>query len=115
VLFRIIKDFKEIIKNFEIKDFKRFGNARALVARIEFIDNSILFIKDYIFLKGNRKYSYHWQDNKGNLLIRWDNSPHYFHLKTFPDHKHIQGKVVESEETHLKAVMEVIQEKIKKV
>ena len=113
MFYKIVENFKEIIKNFEIKDYKRFGRAKALVAQIEFVDNSILYIKDYFFLKGKRKYSYHWQDEKGNLLIRWDNSPHHFHIKTFPNHKHIKNKVVESEETNLRAVMEVIKRKIK--
>ena len=113
MFYKIVENFKEIIKNFEIKDYKRFGRAKALVAKIEFVDNSILYIKDYLFLKGKRKYSYHWQDEKGNLLIRWDNSPHHFHINTFPNHKHIKNKVVESEETILRAVMEVIKRKIK--
>ncbi len=115
MFFKIVEDFKEIIKDFEIKDYKRFGTAKALVAKIEFIDNSILHIKDYLFLEGKRKYSYNWQDEKGNLLIRWDNSPHHFHIKTFPNHKHIKNnEVVESEETDLRAVMEIIKREIKK-
>ena len=108
MFFKIVEDFKEIIKDFEIKDYKRYGSAKAIVAKIEFIDNSVLHIKDYFFLKGKRKYSYHWQDEKGNLLIRWDNSPHHFHINTFPDHKHIKNEVVKSKETDLRAVMEIV-------
>ena len=32
-----------------------------------------------------RKYSYHWQDKKERLLIRWDNAPDW-EVETFPHH-----------------------------
>ena len=35
------------------------------------------------------KYHFHWQDNQGNLIRRWDNSPHHPELGTFPAHVHI--------------------------
>ncbi len=113
MFYKIVEDFKEIIKDFEIKDYKKFGSARALVAKIKFIDNSVLYIKDYLFLEGKRKYFYHWQDAEGNLLIRWDNSPHHSYIKTFPNHKHIKDKIMESEETDLRSVMETIKKEIK--
>ena len=39
LLYKILENFKEIIKIFEIKDYKRFRRAKALVAQIEFVDN----------------------------------------------------------------------------
>ena len=39
MLYKILENFKEIIKIFEIKDYKRFRRAKALVAQIEFVDN----------------------------------------------------------------------------
>ena len=60
------------------------------------------------------KYSFHWQ--KDNLLIfRYDNSPHYREIKTFPHHKHIGkdiNKVTESNEITLKQVLKEIKEVI---
>lgn len=35
------------------------------------------------------KYSYHWQDASGNLIMRWDNAPHYPDLPFYPHHQHI--------------------------
>ena len=58
------------------------------------------------------KTSYHWQDEKGRLRIRWDNSPHHKHIKTFPHHKHTP-KIVESNELSLDDVLIVIEEKLK--
>ena len=41
------------------------------------------------------KYSFHWQDQHGNLIKRWDNAPHYPDLDGFPHHIHIgEGKTV---------------------
>ena len=36
------------------------------------------------------KYSFHWQDQHGNLIKRWDNAPHYPDLDGFPHHIHIR-------------------------
>jgi Family of unknown function (DUF6516) len=33
-------------------------------------------------------YSYHWADPQGNLLRRWDNTPHFPDLPGFPHHLH---------------------------
>jgi len=109
VFYKIVNDFKNIIKKYEIKDYKKFGRAKGLVAKIEFIDGSVLHIREYIFLNSKRKYSFHWQDKEGNLIVRWDNSPHHFHIKTFPDHKHIGNKVFESEEICLEDVVKFIE------
>lgn len=35
------------------------------------------------------KYSFHWQDQHGNLIKRWDNAPHFPDLDGFPHHIHI--------------------------
>jgi hypothetical protein len=36
-------------------------------------------------------YSYHWADIENNLIIRWDNTPHFPNLPGFPHHFH-EGK-----------------------
>lgn len=41
-----------------------------------------------------QKYSYHWQDAKGNLVTRWDNAPHHKEVAGAPHHLHsIDGEV----------------------
>ena len=42
-------------------------------------------------------------------MIRWDNSPHYPYLKTFPHHKHYKEKVLESKEIFLEQVLKFIE------
>lgn len=43
------------------------------------------------------RYSYHYQDESGELIFRYDNAPHYPNLPTHPHHKHV-GTAVESAE-----------------
>lgn len=43
------------------------------------------------------KFRYHYQSADGRLLFRYDNSPHYPHLVTFPSHKHVGNEVVAAE------------------
>ncbi|MFQ5901615.1 MAG: DUF6516 family protein, partial [Thermodesulfobacteriota bacterium] len=34
-----------------------------------------------------QRYAYHWQREDGEVIIRWDNKPHWKEIKTFPHHK----------------------------
>ena len=38
-------------------------------------------------------YRYHFQDKNNKLIFRYDNTPHFSHLKTFPHHKHLPKQV----------------------
>lgn len=50
-------------------------------------------------------YKFHYQDVAGNLIFRYDNSPHYPQLATFPAHKHVGDRVVEAEPPDLNNVL----------
>jgi hypothetical protein len=55
-----------------------------------------------------RRYSYNLQ--KGNELVkRWDNSPHWKELKTFPFHVH-QGKDLKPKESPEVFIEDVLRE-----
>jgi len=45
---------------------------------------------------------------KGNLIMRWDNQPHWRDIRTFPHHKHKGDEVQESKERNLADVLEFI-------
>ena len=100
----------KLVKSYELLDFKQGEDFYFLKLKAILIDNSELHIKEYISEK-DYHYSYHWQDEKGSLRIRWDNSPHHKHIKTFPHHKHTP-KIGESNELSLEAVLRVIEEKL---
>jgi hypothetical protein len=42
------------------------------------------------------KYSFHWQDKDGALLIRMDNAPHFPNMPNAPHHVHKGKEVVEA-------------------
>jgi len=43
-------------------------------------------------------YRYHFQDSQNNLVFRYDNTPHFPNLDSFPHHKHLSNAVIPSEE-----------------
>ena len=108
MLYEVLKPYGDIIKDFDIKKFRTFGDSIELVLTITFIDGSVLFVKDYVFSGSERKYSFHWQDKNSNLMIRWGNQPHWTGIKTFPHHCHIHGEVKESCVRNLEEVLKVI-------
>ena len=52
-------------------------------------------------------YRYHFQDGKNNLLFRYDNTPHFPRIATFPHHKHLPDRAVAVEQP---SILEVIEE-----
>jgi hypothetical protein len=50
-------------------------------------------------------YRYHFQDSQNNLVFRYDSTPHFPDLESFPHHKHLSNTVISSEE--LSAIMAI--------
>ncbi len=70
-------------------------------ARVGFIDGSTLNIVEQVIPAGEwdfRRlvYSFHYQRADGALIFRYDNSPHFPDLPTFPAHKHTPDGVIAS-------------------
>lgn len=103
----IKEQFKDIISRYTIYQWDVEPESSRFKTEIEFVDNSTLMVKDFIFQTG-RKYAYHWQDSEGNLIVRWDNAPHWKEIDTFPYHRHEGDSVFSSDEIHLNEVMEHI-------
>ncbi len=56
-------------------------------------DGSLLEFSEYVQRSPNGQinvvtYSYHWTDAHGDLIWRWDNTPHFPDLAGFPHHIH---------------------------
>lgn len=112
MFYKIIEDYSLIISDYSVSDFRKYGSAFSLVAIIEFIDGSTLHIRDYLFLDGKRKYSYHWQTPDGKLISRWDNSPHHKDVSSFPHHRHLPKEVIKSQSRNLREVVALISKDI---
>ncbi|MFQ5613198.1 MAG: DUF6516 family protein [Anaerolineae bacterium] len=79
-------------------------------SELRFYDGSCLSIVEQLEPVGARDfnrtaYKFHYQDKDGDLIFRYDNSPHYPHLSTFPAHKHIGSHIVEAEPPDLNDVL----------
>ncbi|QTA87894.1 toxin-antitoxin system TumE family protein [Desulfonema magnum] len=59
------------------------------------------------------EYSYHWQDD-GELIMRWDNSPHWRNVRTFPYHKHEGDRVLPSARVRICDVIKVMEETLER-
>ena len=114
MFYKLIEKYSDIITDFSISNFRRYSSAFSLVAKLEFIDGSSLHLRDYLFIDGKRKYSYHWQSDNGDLISRWDNSPHHQNVSTFPHHRHIPGEISKSQSRNLADVLEIIHKNIKR-
>jgi hypothetical protein len=61
--------------------------------RVTLTDGSSLEFSEYVQCSpegtiGVATYSYHWTDARGDLIRRWDNTPHFPALPGFPHHVH---------------------------
>ncbi|PIV23732.1 MAG: hypothetical protein COZ69_09835 [Deltaproteobacteria bacterium CG_4_8_14_3_um_filter_45_9] len=99
-----------LITSSEIKaDFRteKIGVIRGI---IEFIDESKLFLTEYIDFRYKLEkltYAYHYQDKNGQLIFRYDNAVHKPRLD-FKDHKHLKDKVISCHIPELRQVLEEI-------
>ena len=114
-MIEIFDEFPDIISKWEVIKYDVEGNSFRFIAKVEFIDKSILIIKEYFYESDlKRKYSFHWMDQEQNLLFRWDNSNHWSTLNTFPHHVHngVTNEVNESRITTLEDILNFIKEKL---
>ena len=71
----------------------------------------LLYITE-LHTKNYQKYSYHCQNNDGNLIARWDNKPHWKDMKTYPYHMHEKDQVFPSHRVTITDVLDQIGKKI---
>lgn len=79
-------------------------------SELRFYDGSQLSVVEQLEPVGKQTYQrvaykFHYQNPNGELIFRYDNSPHYPHLSTFPAHKHVGATVVAAEPPDLSDVL----------
>jgi len=59
-------------------------------------------------------YSFHWQLENGELLYRWDNTPHHPEIDTHPHHVHVkeENNVQPSRSIELQNILKFIEQKL---
>ncbi len=106
----LFKSFS-IVSSCEILDFKQGNQFYYLKVSVKLFDRSTLKVRMYVS-EQDYNYSYHWQNEKEELIVRWDNSPHHPELETFPHHKHLNNDVENSLEISLEEVLLYIQKRL---
>lgn len=76
--------------------------------RVLITDQSTLHASEYKDIQ-DRSYSFHWQDSEGQLIVRWDNAPHYRDMSTFPHHVHFLDRVEECLEMTFEEALDYIE------
>lgn len=51
-------------------------------------------------------YRYHFQDEKSQIIFRYDSTPHFPDLPTFPHHKHLLDSVIAADRPSLTQVFQ---------
>lgn len=102
-IFRLL-DYSPVVHTYEVLDFKIWNTGSYIKMEIVLKNNTFFYIREYNDDK-ERNYSFHWQDTKGVLIVRWDNAPHHKTLDTFFHHKHVTDKIEESTEITLEEVL----------
>jgi hypothetical protein len=82
----VVADFSIVRERVTLVD----GHLRA---RLVISDGSMLEFSEYVQRSPDGQidvvtYSYHWADADGNLIRRWDNTPHFPDPPGFPHHIH---------------------------
>jgi hypothetical protein len=118
----IHKYFEEIEKTilYFQKDISYYSvNKKVYSEKQGFIKGTIVFHNqyklDFIEVKDintnfKDKYSYHFMDENNILFFRYDNANHHKEITTYPHHKHLSTKIIESSEPTLFDVLIEIKE-----
>ena len=77
--------------------------------RIRFSSGRLLEINEAVVFEGSDlkhlDYRYHCQDQQNRLIFRYDSTPHFPDLATFPHHKHLPETVISAERPEIVDVL----------
>ena len=81
---------------------------------IYFLEGSVLYLREFVNAQTGAErymYAYHYQRSDGTFVFRYDNTPHFSALPTFPHHTHERSEstVVSASPPDLQGVLAEIQ------
>ncbi len=90
--------------------FDGVGEVYALKVRVELRNGLLMQVWEHK-TPALRRYAYHVY--KGNrTIVRWDNSPHYPQIRTFPHHVHKRTRILQSHEMNVEEVLSELEKMI---
>src|SRR3990172_11800406 len=87
-MLKLLAKYGDVISSYKISKFEHSGQILRFRAELILTDKTILYVRETVLSISIRKYSYHWQDRRGKLIMRWDNAPDW-DVETFPHHIHV--------------------------
>ena len=83
-----------LVENFQIVKERKTDSDGHIRVRMTLSGNYLTEFSEYVRISPESDitvitYSYHCADAEGNLIVRWDNAPHFPDLPGFPHHRHI--------------------------
>jgi hypothetical protein len=88
---------------------QRLNHAANLRIGLRFKHIHLLEINEAIVITDNYleflDYRYHFQDEKNNLVFRYDSTPHFPNISTFPHHKHLPNDVISCHKPEITQVL----------
>jgi hypothetical protein len=116
VIFTLIENIEEaislssIVISSNIQKYFGSSNKEAYIkGKLTFMDLSSLEFSIYAIEKGKKlicdKYRYQYLDAANRPVFRYDNAPHHNEIPSFPMHKHLGDKVVESNMPDIKELL----------
>ncbi len=100
-----------IVRGVEVLELIDEDSVKLIKIKATLKENCLLYITE-LHTKSYQKYSYHCQKNDGDLIVRWDNKPHWRDMSTYPHHKHENDHVSPSHRVTIVDVLDQIEEKI---
>lgn len=106
-----------IVHSSSITYDKRSSYIGFIRGEVYFLDGSCLHFREFVNVEHGLErytYAYHYQRPDGTLVFRYDNTPHFPDLPTFPHHKHEhnEANVVPAPPPDLQAVLSEIRDLI---
>ena len=116
MIVNLVERYDKLVQAWSVREFDRVGPNLRFKGKVIFIDDSVLFIRQVVLGETTFKYAYHWQNREGQLISRWDNSPHWPEVATYPHHKHImKGNEIVVRESHGGDLEQIFEEIAKKM
>ncbi len=98
-------------------DFDELPQRQGIIeGRLRFPDGSLLDFDEVVIIRNEQlvklRYAYHYQDESGERIFRYDNAPHYPEIFTYPHHKHVGSTIEPSQIPDLSDVLREIEQLI---
>nr|MDO8080950.1 DUF6516 family protein [Candidatus Freyarchaeota archaeon] len=83
---KLLEKSEDVVLRIELIEEATRGLLYVIKAKIVFINDDSLYLRE--IRRGDElvAYSYYWFNSMGELIEGWDNAPHHKDVETYPNH-----------------------------